>query len=60
MMEDAKLQNLIVELVFVFSFNKTLSVSSQSFASFVYKIKRLQAEGYDLLPENRSSFEAKM
>ena len=35
-MEDAKLQNLIVEPV--------LQVTTQSFALFVYKIKYLEAE----------------
>ena len=40
--ESAKLQNLIVELVFFFlgvAINKALPVSTQSFASFAYKIK---------------------
>ena len=43
-MEDAKLQNLIIELVFFFlriAIKKALPVSTQSFASFVYKIKHI-------------------
>ena len=61
-MEDAKLQNLIVELVFFLhvAINKALPVSTQSFASFVYKIKHIQAEIYDLLPKNLSGFGAKI
>ena len=39
--------------------NKALPVSTQSFASFVYKIKHIQAERYNLLPKNRSRFGAK-
>ena len=60
-MEDAKLQNLIVESAFFFSvaINKALPVSNQSFTSFVYKIKHIQAERYDILPKNRSGFGAK-
>ena len=33
---------------------------TQSFASFVYKIKHIEAERYDLIPKNRSGFGAKM
>ena len=32
--------------------NKALPISTQSFASFVHKIKYIQAERYDLLPKN--------
>ena len=62
-MDDAKLQNLIVESVFFplrVAINKALPVSTQSFASFVYKIKHIQAERYDLLPKHPSGFGAKM
>ena len=61
-MEDEKLQNLIVELVFFFcgAINKALLVSTQSFALFVYKMKHIQAERYDILPENHSGFLAKI
>ena len=37
-----------------------LPVSTQSFVSFVYKIKYIQAERYDLIPKNRSGFLAKI
>ena len=40
--------------------NKALPASTQSFASFVYKIKHIEAERHDLLPKNRSGFGAKM
>ena len=40
--------------------NKALPISTQSFASFVYKIKHIEAERYDLVPKNCSCFGAKM
>ena len=40
--------------------NKALPVSTQSFASFVYKIKHIQAEIHALLLKNRSGFGAKI
>ena len=60
LMENAKLQNLIIEPVFFFAINKALPVSAQSFASFVYKIKHIEAEKYDLIHKNNSGFGAKM
>ena len=60
-MEDAKLQNLIVEPVFLrVAINKALPVSTQSLSSFVYKIKHIEAERYDVIPKNRSGFGTKM
>ena len=62
-MEDAKLQNLIAEpVIFLLrvAINKALPVTSQSLASFVYKIKNIQTERYDLLPKNCLGFGAKM
>ena len=40
--------------------NKALPVTTQSFASFVYKIKHIEAESHDLINKNRSGFGAKM
>ena len=56
-MEDAKLHNLSVEPVFFFC---ELQSIRQSFASFVYKIKQIEAERYHQIPTNSSDFEAKM
>ena len=56
-MEDDKLQNLIVELLFFLfrvAINKALPVTTQSFASSIYKIKHIEVERYDLLPKDHS------
>ena len=64
LIECAKLQNLIAEPVFFrilgVAISKVLPVTTQTFVIFVYKIKHIEAEKYDLMPEHRSCFEAKM
>ena len=61
-MEDAKLQNLSIESVFFlrFAINKALSVSTQSFVSFLYKIKHIETERYYPISKNHSGFGEKM
>ena len=39
---------------------KASPVSTQSFASLVYKIKHIEDEGYHRIPKHRSGFGAKM
>ena len=40
--------------------NKALPISTQSFASFICKMKPIEAERCDLTPKNCSGFEAEM
>ena len=61
--ESAKLQNLMIEPVcffWVLQSIKALPVTTQSFVIFIYKIKHIEAERYNLMPKNRSCFDAKM